>query len=597
MATVVDSYSDVEMACPPDVENGHKRPFVKSAGIGSRTASHRRTGEWTGSTYETEFIDDGRFRQQLVSGTDKYWRGAHVVKMTSRANRAVKGDWYTVFTGPMIDAQPTRPKGLRVTLGDLVSSVLLTDQGDLPFRVIGDGMLGELTSVSENLDKQTPEPTIYGQHRRVPDIDEASPYGFCVLPTYLGIMDVSATAYHVWLVAGHACADVPTIRVDTVDKIADEGSQWLVPHHLGHDTQFGAPYVDYTDVFGRTRRYTLIFGLVTDLEAEETAMTDPDACALGRRQLTVAVDGVEPNGDGTGDVIVNRIEQYEHWLTNYVAHRGADGYHSGAWLTVPTWAAYGQDIAMIDELSFDACSAIAALRLPEFGSPPTVAGYIGAAVIGANGERASVRKWIADWNRSCDVQCCITRYGQYRVFMLSPTAAIKAAAVLYTDVNHILKDSFETSLMWPDQATRVPFVADKNPATAVWTTTDSAVNDAVSSLYGKEMTSETLEYPFAPGITMTNHLAQMELARSLDPPRLIRIHTPVGPDARGDSLAYREIGDYIRYQAYPAVATSATQIRLAQIQSLAVDVSAREVIAEAIDCDDLIGYDVLGSPA
>jgi len=597
MATIIDSYSDVEMACPSDVENGHKEPFVKQPGVAIRTASHRRTGEWTGSTYSTEFIDDGRFRQQLVSSVDKYWQHAHVVKMTTRANRAVKGLWYTVFTGPMIDAQPTRPKGLSVTLGDLVSSMLLSDQGTLPFRIIGDGMLNQLTELSENLDLNTPEPTIYGQHRRVPDIDVASPFGFCILPTYLGVMDVSGTPYHVWLVAGHACADIPTIRVDTVEKIADEGTQWLVPHHPGWSGEFGAPYIDYVDVFGRTRRYTLILGLKTNLLADELTMTDPDACALGRRQLTVSVDGVESEGDGSGEVELDRLQHYKHWLVNYVANRGADSYHSGAWLTTPTWDAFGVTVPVIDEVSFDLCTEIGQRRLPSLGSPPSIAGYIGAAIIGANGDRGSVREWIAEWNRSCDVQVAFTRYGEYRVFMLSPTQDIKDAAILYTDVNHILMGSFETRLSWPDQATRVPFRADKNPATGVWTTTDSAVDTVAASAYGREITSETMVYPFAPGITASNHLAVLELRRSLDPPRIISLRAPVGPDHNEDSLAYREIGDYIRYKAYPAVATSTSQIRLAQILSLGVDVGKREVIAEAIDCDDLLGYDDYGSPA
>jgi len=598
MSRVVDSYSDVEMACPSDVENGHKEPFVKRPGTGIRRASNRRTGEWTGSTYETEFIDDGRFRQQLVSPVDRYWQGAHVVKMTNRANRAAKGAWYTVFTGPLIDAQPTRPKGMSVTLGDLVSSLILSDQAILPYRIIGDGMLGQLTSVSENLDLQTPEPTIYGQHRRVPDVDVASQFGFCVLPTYLGIQDVSATAYHVWLVAGHACADIPTWRVDGSDRSADEGTQWMVPHWPSHNAQFGAVYNDYVDNFGITRRYTLIRGLVTDMFADEADLTDPDACALGRRQLTVAVDGVESVGDGSGECELDRIQQYKHWMVNYVAHRGADSYHSGDWLTCPLWDAFGASIAMIDLASFDACSALGVIRLPDAGGSPAVTpGYIGAAVIGANGERSSVRDWIAAWNRSCDVQNVITRYGQYRVFMMSPTETIKAAATLYTDVLDMLRDSFEAPMDWPAQAFRVPFQGDKNPSTAVWTTSDSAVNTVVRDLYGgRDITSETIDYPFAPGITALNHLAQIELHRSLHPPRMVGFRAPVGPNHNGDSLAYREAGDYIRYKAFPAVATSATEIRLAQLVSIGVDVERREVIAEAIDCEDLIGYDRPGSP-
>jgi len=591
-------YSDQDMQCPGSYYGGFKEARVIAFGNADRALSHPWTGDWTGSTFSLQLSDyDRSIRERFASPTGRYWSEPLTVRMISRAARATLRTPYTPFVGPIIDATPTKPLAWDLTLGDIVSHTVLYDQGLLPWRLIRDGCLDQLSVVSDSLDSETPEPIIYGIHRRVPGIDPASPQGFCVTPTYLGIMDVSGDDFHVWLLASHACADVPDIRVDTVSVIADEGTQWLVPHHTGHDTEFGAPYIDFpSSTYGNDRRYSLIFGLVTDLEAAAPALTDPDACALGHKQLTVEVEGIEPNGDGTGDAITDRILQYEDFLINYVAHRGPDGYQSGARLTTPSWALFDGDVPVIDEASFDACSAIGVERLPFFDDGSgTPAGYVGAAVIGARaGDRAGVRRWIASWNRSCGVRFGITHFGQIRICMLHPTAAIKAAAPLIRDATEILAGSFDTHVRWSEQANRIPFRADYNHATGVWTTTDVAEDlDAITN-YARELLGEQREYAFAPGITMAYHLARLELLTTTHPPRTIVFEAPV-VDERGETLASLDLGDYFRYRHFASVSSGPASIRLAQVVRHQVQVGARRVRIEALDCEDLLGYD--GTPA
>ena len=258
--------------------------------------------------------------------------------MTTRANRAVLGRPYPVFVGPIVEARPTRPLAWEITLSDIVSQGLLSDQIQLPWRQIGDGFLDQLSTVAEGLDRTTPEPIIYGQHRRIVDVDPASPQGFAYTPTYLGIETLTAQEWHVWLVAGHACAALPDVLVDGESVIPDEGDEWLIPHYPGHDTLFGAPYQDrHSTTYGNQRRYTLIYGKVTDLEAEEATPTRPDAVALGRKVLTVFVDGIEPAGTGSGAVITDRFQRYKHFAINFVAYTGVASYQSGPWLPNPTW--------------------------------------------------------------------------------------------------------------------------------------------------------------------------------------------------------------------------------------------------------------------
>lgn len=597
MAIVVirETYSDHDMQCPAEWENGFKEGIVSRFGDGERTLSHPFTGEWQGSTFELEISDHRRrFRQLLASATGRFWTEPQEIKMTTRANRAALGIPYTVWVGPIIAVQPTGPLGFRFTFSDIISQGLLADQHQIPWRVIGDSFINEATFViADTLDRNTPEPIIYGQHRRIPDVDPPSPQGFQVVPTYLGIEG----AYHVWMVAGHACADLPEVLVWTPDP-DEEGlgnsnsmlgdPDWLIPH-----TSAPAYEDRRSTTYGNDRRYTLIRALVGNADADDVVG--------GEKVLAVFVDGVEPNGDGTGIVILDRLEQYKHFLVNFVANRGALSYQSGAWLTNPTWALFDQAVDIVDEASFDACSAIALERLPTTGSPSDPA-YIGAAIIGASaGDRSSVRRWLSDWNRSCGVQFGVSHLGQLRVFMLHPTEAIKAAAPLYTDAYEILKDSFGTDVRWSEMANRIPFKADYEHTSGVWKTTDIAEAAEAIQNYGRDIVGEVREYPFAPGITMSYHLARLEALRRQHPARFITLEATIGHDYLNQSLGYLDLGDYIRYQHFAAVGEAA-EIRLAQIVRHQVQAGKRRVLVEALDCEDLIDYDLppvyddIGSP-
>lgn len=558
-----------------------------------RTASNPWTGEWQGATYDYEIADIRReLLGRLASVEDRYWVGAQQVFMTTRANRAAKGIPYTVFTGPMIDAQPSGDLRWRITLGDVISRSILSDQHQIPWRQIGDGFLSALAVVSEHLDREGPEPIIYGEHRRVPD-DPPSPHGFQFTPIYLGIESAVGSPllqYHVWLVAGHACAGLPNVLVWTenpdgsppgptfVSVLADP--DWLIPH-----TSAPAYEDRVSDTYPTmTRRYTLVRGLVGNVDA--------DACANGEKTLTVFVDGVEPSGFGSGDVITDRFLQYQHFLINYVAHVGPDSYHTGAWLTNPEWDLEEGPTPIIDEDSFATCQVIGEERLPVVGSPQDYpAGYIGTAIIGAaSGDRSSVLRWIADWNRSCGAQFVITNKGQIRLFMLHPTQAIKDAAPLYTASYEMLKGRFQPDVRWWDQANRIPFRTDYHHTTGIWTTVGVSEDlDAIRN-YGRPITSDPREYPFAPGITMANHLAVLERRVRVHPPIFVPIDESVGHDANNKSIAYLEAGDYLRYEHFAAVGAPG-QIRLAQIHKCLVWVGERIVGAVAFDCEDLIDFD------
>lgn len=602
MSTIsYDYYSDHDMQDPGDYYGGFKEARIMRAGDAERALSQIWTGDWQGSTFTLLLSDfDRSLRQQLASATDRFWTEPWQMFMTTRANRAALGTPYTVFVGPPIDAQPRGPLALEVTLGDIVSQRLITDQHQLPWRIIRDcGLLDPSDAppftfaIDENLDLETPEPIIYGDHRRIPDVDPASPNGFEYTPTLLGIETRGSGDWYVWLVAGHAVADIPDVNVVDADGVhtsvvADEGTDWLIPHYAGHLAEFGADYRDIRSwSYGVDRRYSLIYGKV--------GSTDPDAVFAGTVTLTCFVDGVEAVGDGSSAVITDRLMQYKHFLINFVANAGPASYQSGPWLTNPTWDLFDGPVEIVEESTFTDAAAIAVERAPAPpGSPPPyAAGYIGAAIIGAKaGDRASVKRWIADWNRSCAVRFGINHFGQMRVVMLHPTQAIKDAAPLYIDQYEMLQGSFGTEILWRDQANRVPFRADYEHRTGVWKTADFA--DAGDSIrdYGREILGQIREYPFAPGITMAWHLAYLESQVVKHPPRIISFDAPVGPDYLNQSLGYLDLGDYIRYTHYAEVG-AASEIRLAQIIWHQVQSGTRRVKVLALDCEDLIDYDAV----
>lgn len=593
---VTDTYSDMDMQCPSTWENGFKEGLITEWGEVRRPSSHLFTGDWQGTTFSFQIADkQGRFRAQQGSLVDRYWNEPLTVRMTTRANRALEGTAFTVFCGPIIDAQPTSPLLWDITLGDVVSQGLLSDQAQVPWRKIRDGFLSQLTEISDRLDRDSPEPILYGVFDRIAG-EPSSPAGMTglrVKPIYLGIMDVAGEDVHTWMVAGHACASVRVY----VDGDEQNGNlpfpfpgAWLIPGQSAWTSNIGTDaFLDKTsDTFGNNRRYTLVFGQV--------GSTHPDRAASGDEEILCAVEGVEDIGDGTGALITDRFQQYKHFLINYVANQAQQSYQSGEWLDNPTWDLFDGPVLKVDEDSFDNATAIGLERI--------AGGYIGAAAIGQRGgDRLSVKSWIADWNRSCACRFGITHNGQMRIFLVRPTQDAKDAAPLYTDAYEILDGSFATEMKWDEHATTIPYKADYYEPTGEYLTSGAVSDPEAITNYGRDIPSEDRIYPFAPGLAQVEHLATLELRIRKHRPRYIRLDATIGPNpVTDDSLGYLDIGDYIRYQCFDAIQSdeqspsAVRQERLAQIIDPGIPVGPRRVSVIAMDVEDLIDYDVDASP-
>lgn len=609
-------FSDIEMNCPAEWYGGPKDARVERTGYGERTASDFVTGEPTSATMTFRLADkDFFFRRAMASRDRRHWIDPVTVHMTTRDNRAALGQAYLVFVGPIIDAQPARPLAWEFTLADVVTQRIRNDRAVHPSRLIGDGFihdvnpnaLGTRVLLSSALNYETPEPTIYGEHRRVRDVDPPSAHGFEVDLTehYLGIWNIDGSDKHVWIAAAHACAGFPDVNVVAPDGthttvIPDEGLGWWIPHYAGWTSIFGAPYVDIRSTsFGNDRRYALILGLV--------GLPNQDACAYSSGgyamdpapevplRLMAFIDGIEPNGDGSGGVIWQGPLQYKHWQKNYGTRTAADSYQAGPWKASPVWSLpFGDgDVPLVDEPSYDVVQAIGELRYPSDGGEPPRAGIVGAAIIGAKaGDVHPLTYWEAVFNRSNFTASGWTRRGQHRIGTPHPTEAVKAAARLYTDALEMREGSFETIIRGRDQANRIPWRND--PDYASGTFKGSGKVDAGDSIanYDREILGAERLLNFAPGVTMATHIAFLHSWLFKDPPRDVVFEDTVGPDPiTGESLGYSDLFDWIAYRHYGAVGT-AGQIRLAWIVRNQVQAGARKVLAQAWDLDDLIGFDI-----
>ncbi len=581
MSLVADAYSDEDMQCPAEWYGGYKAPWLISAGDAERALSDLVGCDPVPATFRFTLADvQGVLREQLTSPLDRYWRDPISFYMTSRANRAVLGTPFNAFTGFIADAQPIFPHGFDITLADIITQGILNGELEVPWRKIGDGFLDQLDAVSESLDRTQAEPIIYGRHTRT-TITEPSPVSaWPVVPMYLGIQTVDGTQRHCWLVAGHALSSM-TIRVDGVDT--PEGSDWLVATQANWLSVFGTPYVDYTSsTYGDQRRYSLIYGTFGN--------DDPDACAQGEKLLTALVEGIEDVGDGSGTLIADYYQQYKHFAINFVANRADFSYMSGNWLPSPTWNITGETVTVVDEDTFDTASAIA---IDRYGSE-----LQGAAAIGFNGSGVQTTQLIAEWNRGGLVGFGQTHQFQMGIVHLHPTQAEKDAAPLFTDAYESRLGTFKTTIGWSQQRTVVDFETDYKPETAVWTTIGLSADVVESQRYNK---SPRLKVTFAylPGLTQCQHIADLLRTILTHPLRVVRIEEPVGPDTATEvdenRLAYRNLGQYIKYLHFDAVGGRTE--RLGWVVKAGVKGSERASICEALDCEDLIDFDVAGSPS
>ncbi len=322
------------------------------------------------------------------------------------------------------------------------------------------------------------------------------------------IADNSGFIWQGFLIAG--CAIVEVTRVFQNGVPIDAGSvgiTFAVPGQTGFSTYFGSD--SFVDINGR--RYTLMYvrGPHSDI-----ALYGP---------ITVTLKGIELTGDGTGALITQLPEQYEHFLRNFVLRT----YDTGAWSTDgPTWGDSPIDVDLVDGTSFDTAEDVWAGR-GVTGSPGEIPGAW-VCGMGETGtlEQQTVRTWLARLNQSVDGYGGFSRKSQY-VIKLIDELADTTTSPRFTATLGINGDSFAIEDR-PDEIEN--FITCRyalDSPNSIWSTVVVEDTDAQDAI-GGEIKTYTLSLWCIRSTAVASEIVQRRLNRRKFPYRLVRWESDMG---------------------------------------------------------------------
>lgn len=424
-----------------------------------------------------------------------------------------------------------------------------------------------------------------------------------------------ARTYHKFLICGHAVLSIdgvytdngatgigtsPASQVGDLSVTAGSGADWLVPGYDGWTDVFGDP-TPYEDINGN--RYTTIYGLVGNHQADVAAGFYP-TLTPGSVALAVSVQGIEDEGDATGDLITDLLLQYRHCLQNWVF----GNYASGPWLDTP----YFDDdpaVPVMDDDSFDAASTLAQSRVPGGYRGDFMIGYTGP---GSNsGSFLQLRDLLTRFNQSADVNCAFNRRAQFFVSMLDDTASAAATATNFSDLEDVFAATFNIQDDLPHQYNDVPFYHTEDflgrlngsgtgtsSAQSGWASPLSGVLDVsdAASITGNGVTliaPPILMYMvrgqnvatdpdiYAQGTLTALDVARRFLVRHKDPPRYVTFKV-------GLPGVNVELGDIVTVTHFEGVGSSGWTDRPVRVVQHEVDPNDYSVLLRCYDMQELL---------
>jgi hypothetical protein len=382
---------------------------------------------------------------------------------------------------------------------------------------------------------------------------------------YTGLRTLGdGNTWHEFLVCGHAIKEVLAWYVDGIRQSnttegtvldATHADAWLMPGFAGWTTIFGsARYVDYNG-----RRYGVVYG----------RGVIPDQVALGEKKLTLNLRGIESVGDGTGTLITDIHLQYRHMMQNWVL----GDYQSGSWLSTPTYSD-SEAVPQMDDDSFDVVAAVAAERVS--------GGYVGGGMMGPTGF-LNVREVIAQWNQSGDVDSGFNRRGQFFVSMVSESVASQSSEIVITDLNDVIKDSFDIVDDLESHYNDIPYyyARDYSGQTQNGWKHNGRVEDTTSQTnYEAVLTSPSLMLEFVRSAVTAEDVASRRLLRMKDPPRLARFSLGL----RGANF---ELGEIVTLTHYAGVGPTGYTGQPMRILRHELDPGQYSVTLECMDLKQL----------
>lgn len=284
--------------------------------------------------------------------------------------------------------------------------------------------------------------------------------------------------------------------------------------------------------------------------------------------VTANVWGIDTLGTATGNadggtLIQNIVEQFKHFLYNWVFN----SYASGAWYTTT-----GFMPGLIDDASFAAASAVAAARIAP-------SGYMGA---GALLDVTDVRQVIQDWLTSSDLDWYPWE-GKFKVRMFDPTVVDRNTLPQFTPKDGVFRESFKPALDVTRHWNKIEWQA--GPQVDGYYLSGKEKDDDSIRLYGRTIDAPVRTLFWTRSLTTARDIIQRALRLAKNPPVYATWSTPL-------RAMSNEVASLIAV-THPEgidIASTGWNKRIGKILRSDIDFDRLVINITVLDVDALIGF-------
>lgn len=412
---------------------------------------------------------------------------------------------------------------------------------------------------------------------------EIQDQGRGVVPVvHVGTEVFSGFTWQKFLVCGHAVKSIDGWYLNggrKENESAAVGGDWVIPGQPNWDNHFGGGAPKYKDINGH--RYTLIYvkgddGSVAIGESPAASGSTPQVSGSNFKDqtgITLNVKGIESVGDTTGTLISSLPLQYLHTVVNWLL----GNYQTGAWLPTPVFPD-DPELTQIDEASFTLADTVANERI--------AGGYVGAFIIGSDGERVGVRDQIARFNVNCDVDSGFNRKTQFMISMASESISQVLNAGKLTDQLDIFAGSFDIEDIVDDLFNyyEYRYARQYAPAENVpeWVTPAPVKDDLSITKYKETKKAPILDLEMIRASAIALDVTFRKLLRTKTPPRHAKLQTGLA------GFNY-ELGQILKIDHYQGISGTGWTDRPVRIMRHDADPNEFTVTIEAFDMGFLFG--------
>ncbi len=238
----------------------------------------------------------------------------------------------------------------------------------------------------------------------------------------VGGVQFAAQIWGLFIFAGHACKSILALygsnsHGEVLRRIELElGGITDICDPTSPTWPYAGPYIDLTGSDGVTERF---FGVFVRGPRWHDAIT-------GGPTIAANICGIEEVGDGSGDTIDQAFYLWQHILSEFVLANDGEGYTSGAWAGLPTFA---DGVEMISSSSVQNAQTLSA----------TVMGTTKGALAGAClTHPLTVSEFMRLFNQCFTSFSSINEHGQLSIDIVNTAADTTAGTPIREDIDDVL---------------------------------------------------------------------------------------------------------------------------------------------------------------